>query len=320
MDKTFETLTNIINEHEVIYIMTHKYPDFDGLGSAFSLQSIINQFGKECFIIDAKYNKTDSIKKAYKMLDENNVSYKLKKTNFKINEKTLLIILDTHKASMVEHEKLLEKCSNIVVVDHHIKSKNYIKGNLSYINSNLSSTVEFMTFYLEYLNQSINPLLATFMMVGLEIDTNNYNLKTTDKTHEAAASLIRFGADNILKQILLKQSKASYLKRQKIIEKSTMINSNMALCVADGNKYTKIDLAAISDELLQFENVEASFTVGRIGKEVVGISARSIGQVNVEEIMRKLNGGGHYNEAATQLSCTVKEAERMLRKVIGGLK
>ncbi len=321
MEQTFETLTKHIKSASNIIIMTHKYPDFDGLGAAFCLQAIINQFNIESCIVDARTNKNKALKKAFKLLNEYNIDFKASLSNFDINDNTLLIILDTHKSSMVENEKLLDKVKNRIVIDHHIKSKDYLKNNtLTYINSNLSSTVEFMASYMNYLNVKIHPLLATFMLVGLEIDTNSYNLKTTAKTHISAAYIIESGADNILKQILLKDTKANYLKRKKIIEKSTMINDKMALCVADRNTYTKVDLATIAEELLQFENVEASFSIAKIGTNLVGISARSIGKINVEQIMRELNGGGHYNEAATQLNCTVKEAERTLRKIIGGLK
>lgn len=324
MDQIFNNLTKLIKEHDNIMIMTHKYPDFDGIGSALALSSIISSFNKNSYIIKGIGEKNKSLDKAYQLLDQNNINYSLItkiKANKIITENTLLIILDTHKSSMVEASELLNKTSNVIIIDHHIKSKDYIKtSKLSYINSNLSSTVEFMTHYLKYLNKEINNFYATFMLVGLEIDTNNFKLKTTDTTYETAAILVRMGADNILKQELLQETKTDYLKRQKIIEKSTMITDNMALCVADTQIYHKQDLASIAEELLQFENVEASFAIGKITSKIVGISARSIGKIDVEIIMSQLGGGGHLNEAATQLNCSIMEAERQLVEVIGGKK
>ena len=155
------------------------------------------------------------------------------------------------------------------------------------------------------------------MLVGLEIDTNNFRLKTSEKTYEAAAHLIKLGADNILKQELLQENKEIYLKRQKLISKSFMVNSNMILCIADEKIYENKYLAEIAEDLLQFENVEASFVIGKITNNIVGISARSIGKINVEKIMSKLGGGGHYTEAATQIkNKTIKDVQLLLLEQI----
>ncbi len=317
MEQIFNSLTQLIKEHNNILIMTHKNPDFDGMGSALGLQQIIYSFKKESYICMNNSELNNSLKKSYNLIKENNLYFNVvKKSNVDklIDDNTLLIILDTHKKEMTEMPELIDKVNNIVVIDHHIKNKDYIKDyKLSYINESLSSTVEFMANYIKYLNKKIDSLFATFMLVGLEIDTNNFRLKTTDKTYEAAAYLIQLGADNILKQELLQENKDSYVKRQKLIEKSFMINKNMTLCILDNKIYENKDLASIAEELLQFEKVEASFVIGRIAKDIIGISARSIGKINVEEIMAKLGGGGHYTEAATQIKeKTIIEVERLL--------
>ena len=163
-------------------------------------------------------------------------------------------------------------------------------------------------------------LLGTMTVEGREVLVANQlvqELKTTDKTYEAASYLIKLGADNILKQELLQENKDNYVKRQKLIEKSFMINKNMTLCILDNKVYENKDLAAIAEELLQFENVEASFVIGKIKSNIIGISARSIGKINVEEIMAKLGGGGHYTEAATQIKDkTIVEVQKMLLDTI----
>ena len=321
MEEIFNSLTQLIKEHNSILIMTHRNPDFDGMGSALGLQQIINSFKKESYICINNSEKNSSLKKSYDLIKENNLYFNtVKKTNVDnlINDDTLLIILDTHKKEMTEIPELIDKVKNIIVIDHHIKSKDHINDiTLSYINSGLSSTVEFMANYIKYLNKQIDPLFATIMLVGLEIDTNNFRLKTTDKTYEAAAFLSKLGADNILKQELLQENKEIYIKRQKLVEKSFMINQNMTLCILDNKIYENKDLAAIAEELLQFENVEASFVIGNISKDIVGISARSIGKINVEEIMAKLGGGGHYTEAATQIKeKTISEVKELLLSVL----
>ena len=325
MEQIFKTLTQLIKNNDNIFIMTHQNPDFDGMGSAIGLQQIIHSFKKNSYIILNNKEKNKSLAKSYKLLEENaiyfNYIYKTKIFNM-INENTLLIILDTHKKTMTEVPELIDKTNNVVIIDHHIKSKDYIKeATLSYININLSSTVEFMAKYIKYLNKTIDPLIATLMLVGLEIDTNNFRLKTTKDTYEAASFLSELGADNVLKQELLQENKDDYLKRQKLIEKSYMLNDNMALCIADNELYESKDLAYIAEQLLQFENVAASFVIGYLSKDTIGISARSLGNINVEEIMAKLGGGGHLTEAATQIkNSTLKKVEQQLIAVIGGTK
>ena len=321
MEDVFKSLTQLIKENDNILIMTHKNPDFDGMGSAICLQQIINSFDKKSYICINNIEKNNSLKKCYDLIREKQFYFNtVKKINVDqlINENTLLIVLDTHKKEMTEMPFLIEKVKKIVIIDHHIKNKDYIDNyKLCYINSNLSSTVEFMTNYMKYLNKKIEPLFATFMLVGLEIDTNNFRLKTTDKTYETAAYLTNLGANNVLKQELLQENKEDYIKRQKLIERSKMINNNMILCTMDKAIYENKDLASIAEELLQFENVAASFVIGKISKTVVGISARSLGTIDVEKYMEKLGGGGHYNEAATQIKDKlIKDVKKLLLNVI----
>lgn len=322
MEQIFNKLTELIKSYDEIFLMTHYNPDFDGMGSAIALQQIINRFNKKSYIVRNGKDIDKSLNKAYKYMIDKNINHNfVNKTEVLnlINENSLLIILDTQKQQLLEQPKLLELTENVVLLDHHIKGKNSIKAEVSYINSNLSSTVELITHYMKYLNFTIDPLIATFLLIGLEIDTNNFKLKTTDKTYETAAILARQGADNIIKQELLQEEKDNYVQKQKLIEKSYMINDNMSLCVADTNIYANQDLASIALKLLQFEDVEASFVIGKIKDNVIGISARSIGKIDVESIMRKLGGGGHLNEAATQIeNSTLEEVKQQLLEVLGG--
>lgn len=152
------------------------------------------------------------------------------------------------------------------------------------------------------------------MLAGIEVDTNEFNIKTSPETFKTAAYLLELGANNIDKQNLLKENKENYCKRQDFIKKSYMINKNMALCVMDKNIYERYQLALISEDLLQFDDVEASFTIGFIDKNIIGISARSIGEIDVEAIMRSLGGGGHQTDAA----CTIesKKLEEVKQKLL----
>lgn len=323
MDNMFKTLTEIIKNHNHIYIMAHRNIDLDALGSELCLYTIIKSFKKDCHIIVNLEEDNTSIQKAYMALTKAGMTIDfVTRSNYRndLTAESLVIVLDTHKEEMVECNTILKEVKDIVVIDHHIKSGDHIESTLfTYINANLSSINEIMVRYLQYLNKTVNATLATIMLAGIEIDTNAFNVKTAIGTYEAAAVLARLGADNIMKQELLQENKEIYMRRQELIKNSFKIGKNYELCLLDNQIYERKDLALISEELLKFENIEASFTIGRTGENKVGISARSLGRINVESFMAALGGGGHLTDAAVQLrGISIDEAENMLLKVIDG--
>ena len=313
MEKLFKSLTEAIKNHNQIILMAHKNIDLDALGSLLCLYEITTTLKKETYII-MNEEVNNSVSKALSKLQNINFKYN---TN-EIEENALLIIVDTHKKELVEQETLLLKIKDIVVIDHHIKDPNYIKNTIfSYINSNLSSTAEIMLHYSKYLNYELSSITATIMLAGIEIDTNSYSLKTTDKTYETAALLLKIGADNLLKQELLKENKEEYLKRQKILENAHMITDKIALCIFDTDKNQKEEIALTAADLLQFDNVEIGFAIGKLKNGNIGISAKSLGNNNVKIIMNQLGGGGHMNNAASELKdVTIEEAKEKLLKII----
>lgn len=321
MEETFKKLTELIKNSYNIIFMTHQNMDLDGFASILALSEIVKSFKKDCFILINNQHKNVSIKKSFDQLEKDNISFNFiykKDVNSYINRGTLLIILDVHKDTMIEMPSILTKINDVVVIDHHIKCKKYIQNTvLTYINSNMSSTIEIVSSYLKFLNKTVSPTIATMMLAGMEIDTNSFNVKTTSSTYEVAAFLLTMGADNVLKQELLKENKDEYIERQRYIESSYMFNENMAICSLDNKVVDNNTLAQIAESLLQFDNVEASFCIGYISKNKVGISARSIGKYDVECIMKALGGGGHTTEAATQIKNTnIESAVNMLTNEI----
>lgn len=304
METFFKNLTNTIKNHDEIFMMAHKNIDLDAFGSCLAFYQIAFSFNKECYIV-LNENVNESIEKTLAKLVENHIPIQYVTEKQALHTKCnnpLLVILDTHKKSLVESEALLDKISDQVVIDHHIKSQDYIKNTLiTYINSNISSTVEILVAYLKYLNKTVNSLIATIMLAGIEIDTNSFSLKTTPSTYESASFLSKLGADNLIKTELLQENKENYLKRQDLLKEAFMINDNMALCILDNAIYSKEELARVATELLQFEDVAAGFSIGKLSSKTIGISAKSLGDVNVESIMEALGGGGHINNAACQL-------------------
>lgn len=305
MDYLFDKLTENIKSHSNVVIMTHKHPDLDGMGSAIALSKVIKSMKVECFIVFPEETVNVSLDKGLQVLASKGIIINFKKYDEiveLINENTLLIVLDTQKPNLVENSELLTKINDIFVIDHHTNSSNHISNTIfEYINSNKSSVVEIITGYIKYLNRTINPIIATLMAAGMEIDTHSYSLKTTENTFKMASFLAKMGVDLILKKEILKESKDDVMRRHDYIKKSYYIKEGFLLCDTGNDINNSVDLAILADELLRFSGVEVSFAVGKLSADVVGVSARSMGNINVATIMNSIGGGGHVTDAAAQI-------------------
>ena len=315
MIKFFKQLKEIIEKNEKVIIVGHKNPDLDCIAASLGLYKVIN---KECYVFKTTDKTNSTVTKTYQLLEKENIKF-INKDNYKevISNNTLLIVLDLHRKQLIEHEPLLNEIKQIVLIDHHIIGNDKINPSLEYIDSKASSTTEIIAKYIINEGKNIDSVTSTIMLSGIEIDTNGYNMKTTAETFKVAAWLMSMNADNILKQNILKENKEEYIRRTKQIENSYVINNNMMICVLDYDVYNPSYLATLSEDLLRFENVEASFTIGKITNEKIGISARSLGNINVEEIMSTLGGGGHLTDAACQFDSTsLTNVEKVLIKLL----
>ena len=323
MKDFFNSFTKLVKKYSKVVITTHKNMDLDGFASAICLFKIFDKMNKDCYIFLNETQTNNTIIKTFEQIEK--VNYDLKKLysnelNTFDTTDTLLIIVDVHKISLVEGSELCDIINDVVVIDHHVKSSEYIKDTkLMYINSNMSSVSQIIVEYSKYMNYKVDEFLATILLAAIEIDTNRFKFKTTEGTYEVAAYLTKLGANSILKQEILRESRESYLEHQFYIEQSLQINENMILCEIDDKVVSPKDLAIIADSLLQFENMEASFCIGKLDNKTYGISARSLGNVNVQEIMQQLGGGGHMTEAATKLeNITIDECRTKLLNIVNG--
>ena len=319
MESIFNDVKKIMNKYDTIVLTGHKNIDLDALGACLGFYRMAHHLKKEVYIYLEDNISVKSTRRALKRLQKNNISINfIKKEQIKNLDlsKTLLIVLDLHQKNMLDYPELVDLIENKMVIDHHIKNKDVISNtNLTYINSKLSSMVEFVVYFLGYYNLSVHPVIATIMLTGMEIDTNSYNIKTSYKTYEAAAKLSLMGANNIDKQSLLQEKIEDYIERINLLKTSYMINSNMAMCIVPTGKFCdKTDLAIIAEKLLEFDKVEASFALGYTKENVVNISSRSLGRINVQKIMNKLGGGGHTSEAAAEI--TDMELNEVKEKII----
>lgn len=318
MEHLFQKLNSIINTYDNFVVMGHKDPDLDSLGSSLGLCEIIESFGKNAYLffnVDNLEKYNSNINQAFNKMEKDIICVD-EKSYKKLTGKVLLIITDVHQKERLEYPNILDEYDTIIL-DHHIKNKTYIKtSKFMYIDSNLSSMSELITYYAEYCNLDLDNVIATILLAGIEIDTNGFNLKTTNKTYEAASTLMEMGADSILKQELLKETKEEYMKRASFIRNSFMITDSIAMCIIN-RSCTSIELAEIAEELLTFEDVKASFALGKLKEQKIGISARSLGNFDVGEIMKQLGGGGHNSNAAAQIiNKTIKEVKQDIINIV----
>ena len=312
----FDKITEIVSKYKRVILMGHTYPDLDSLGSCLGMSVILNSLNIDNYVfLDVNNTNYDStINQSLPLVS--NFNY-INKTNYKeyIDDNTLLIIMDTHLKDRLEYPNILEYIKNVIIIDHHMKRPEYIRDtNLFYIDSSLSSVAEFISFYCKYLSIELPPIVATILLTAMEIDTNGFNIKITEKSFEAAAYLVSSGADSILKLNLLKEKKREFLRKADFIKSSYIYKKKYAICLLPISNCAQSELAEVSDSLLGFEGVEASFTIGQLDKKTVGISARSLGNVDVCHYMELFGGGGHLNIAACQVSnTTMKALEKELK-------
>jgi len=233
-------------------------------------------------------------------------------------EKNLLLILDTNKKELVQNEDTLKKIKNKVVIDHHNLGKTSIKDAFMIMDDEASSTCEMVTNLLEGYDIEIDSYYATVLLSGIVLDTNNFMLKTTSNTYYTAYYLSSLGASAKKVQYLLKQDLLEYTEREKLLSRIEIINDKIAFTKATPYTiYRREDLAKIADTLLFFNDIEASFVVGKIGKNTVGVSGRSLGNYNIEDILTNIGGGGdEYNGAAKFEKKSISKVEELLKKEI----
>lgn len=314
----FLKIEALIKSSDEVYITAHKNIDLDALGSILGIYYVTNSLGKNAYIVIDDEEVTNEVKRALATIKKVVVPIKCSDIE-KFSSKSLLVVTDTCENKRVQNEKLLD-IKNKIVIDHHIETSDGIDDcAYKYVDIFSSSATEIVLDLVNELNIYIPAEMATIMLAGIYIDTNGFLLKTTEKTHVYTSMLYKFGADNKEAQYLLKQNFNEFKRRQKLTLATEFYNE-FAVTSSD-NKYSSTELAKACDVLLTFDNIEAAFVIARIDEDVVGISARSLGNIDVEDIMSNFNGGGHKTAAATRVSGkTVEEVKNELLEFLGGVR
>lgn len=314
-------LNRAIRSANTVFLMAHRDLDLDALGSSIGMYMYLKKKKKDCYIIVDDLTHELGVEKVLRELEGCIKIIKSENIEKYINpreSKNLLIILDTNKSELVQNKEVLKMFNNKVIIDHHDMGKGSIKDALIINDTEVSSTSEMLARLIEYYDVEIESYYATVLLAGIVLDTNNFTLKTTPDTYYAAYYLSSLGASAKKVQYLLKQDINEYTERQKLLAGIETINGRIAITKATQYTiYRREDLARVADTLLFFNNIEASFVIGKIGKDTVGISARSLGNYEISKILEKLGGGGSdYNGAAKFENVPISKVEQMLKKII----
>ncbi|MTH54144.1 hypothetical protein GKZ89_12090 [Bacillus mangrovi] len=319
-------LTEIVTASDKVLIMGHKYPDMDSIGAAIGVLKVAEVNDKEAYIV---LDETEIDSSVQRLVEELKLHSELWSHFIRpddaldlLTEETVLVVVDTHKPSLVLDEKLLSRVHDKIVIDHHRRGEEFIKEPLLvYMEPYASSTAELVTELLEYQPKrlKLKMIEATALLAGIIVDTKSFTLRTGSRTFDAASYLRSKGADTILVQKFMREDLAHFVKRAKLIQDTVVLDNGVALSKSDSDdSFDQVIIAQAADTLLSMSGVSASFVIARRNENTVGISARSLGDVNVQLIMEALDGGGHLTNAATQLSgITVPEAEERLKQAIG---
>lgn len=322
-----QALQELISQSDNVVVVGHRFPDMDVIGSCLGIRKIAEMNGKDAYVVVDTEMLNDDVQRLMSEIDKNtdvtrNIISPQKVKNH-ITKKTLLVVVDTHNPAMVEANELLDMIDQCVIIDHHRRSEHFIEHPnpvLVYIEPYASSTAELITELFEYqpTGTSISAIEATAMLAGIVVDTKNFTLRTGSRTFDAASYLRSLGADTVLVQQFLKENLDTFVKRNRLVETMSFYHDGMAITMGpDDVPYNNVLAAQAADRMLGMEGVEASFVLFRREDDRVGISARSLGEINVQIIMEMLDGGGHLSNAATQIAdVSCEEAEVRLKEAI----
>ena len=308
---TAGSLMELIAQSSAVFIMGHKNADLDAVGAAMGIACLCRKKSKKAYIVLDTQNNM-----AGKLIDEirENAAYADafitgQEAMVLCDNRSILVVVDTNRPDQVEYKPLLEAVTKVCVVDHHRRAADYITPVVVNLHEPYASSAsELVTELLEYAveKKDVLPIEAKSLMAGIFLDTKSFNVRTGERTFEAAAFLRQLGADTVEVKKLLQNDFQDTISKYQIIKSARLYRQELAIAALN---YTvpRTLAAQAADELLNISGITASFVLYPDGDRVI-ISARSIGDANVQMILEPLGGGGNSATAGAQVpDSTVKD-------------
>ena len=321
-----QSIKELVEKASNVFIMGHALSDTDAFGSMLCMLQMIRAHNPEkaqmIFDIERVDQTVTKIANILQTEEPDILEYMItsEKALKKINNDTLLIVLDTQSPHMVSSPEVFEKISNQIVIDHHRTVQESFQPLFSIVEPSASSTIEMLIEIMYFYNKDtpITSLEASIMYAGLVVDTNNFlSTRTSSRTFEVAGILRDAGADISDVQTWLRLDKDRLMTIYQLTSKAEIFLDKFAFVVSENIYEDRVLLAQVADEVLSIDGISAAFTITRISEDTVGVSARSLKDVNVQVLMEELGGGGHLSGAATQIKdASVHEVHLKLKHLL----
>ena len=305
-----QKIERLFEECNHIYIMPHTHPDTDAFGAALGMLKLAQAYGKDAKVVLDQNNLDKTVTKIIQMIQYEYITlldYFISPARAyeNINRNDLLILVDHHSYNQTTDARLIPKTDKLVIIDHHRKLNDAVPNALiSHIEPYASSSVELITEMIDLTTHDVelNGFEATVMLSGIIVDTNNFMYRTGSRTFEASAILRKFGADTFKVKTILREGLEEIQLKSQLLSLAEVIHRRFSIVIIPRDfEVSRNLLAKVADDLLEIEDTIASFALGYLKDNVVGISARSLEGFNVQVTMEKFNGGGHLNNAGAQI-------------------
>ena len=304
---------------EKVFVVGHKNLDMDALGATVGLAHFASQ------IVRKSYAVYDDMERAVERLKEDGQSplITLSEAEELVNQHSLLIMVDHSKINLTLSQDFYDRFNEVIVVDHHRRDDDFPENAfLTFIESGASSACELVTELLQFQGapERLSKIQASILMAGIMLDTKNFSTRVTSRTFDVASYLRSLGSDSGEIQMISATDFDEYRRINELIIAGERITDDIIVATGDNHKcYNNVVIAKAADTMLAMAGIEATFVVARTSHSTVNISSRSHNAINVQRIMEKLGGGGHFNLAACQLrDCSVSQAQNKLIETIMG--
>ena len=322
-----QTIREAIIDSGQVFIVGHQMMDFDCMGAALCMSRIAQRCERRTFIVSEGCTKDAQLEDALRLYrDDLSLRHAFLSEDAalaQLQENDLIIMVDHHAPAQSCAQRLVDQAKRIIVIDHHRRSAGFVNGPLvTYLESGASSACELTTEMLSYQPSriDISDEEATIMYLGIVVDTNRFKMRTGSRTFEAAAVLKKLGADPVGAENILSERVEQFEEKTAIAKYAQLYRGKYMIAAVTEAMYPSRPLMAqVADQLLTIRGVEASFVIAQTAKEndVVAVSSRSRGNVNVQTIMEKMRGGGHFTAAALQREhAQVMDIEAELKQVL----
>ena len=318
--QTAANISTLIKKYKKVIVVGHKFSDYDAVGSAMGIHFFAEANGIKSYV--AIDEETTLAKTLVEISRNNNFDgfVSLKEAVDICDNDTVLFVVDTHRRFLIDEPELYEKAKAKVVIDHHRRSDDFINdADIFYHHPSPSSTCEMVAELIEYstIQDALPQVIATALLSGIVLDTKDYVLRTSKRTFEAAAFLKENKADTVAVKKLFSFSSEMINLKNEILNNAEIYENCMISFSHSDSEDIRVITAKAADEMLNIRNVKASFVLSCIGNDIIQISARSLGEENVQLIMENLGGGGHSTMAAAQIkNADLETAKNMLLKAI----